>query len=696
MQSLLVEIGCEELPSRVVQDALRQMLEMMQAALDEARLGSLKARGFATPRRLAAIFDGVLERQAEREVLVRGPARRIGLDAQGRPTQAALGFARGQGVSPESLVVRSTPEGEYLFAVKREPARAAQEILPEIVSGVVRRISFPKSMRWGPGELRFARPIRWLVVLFGTQVVPVEIDGLKAGRESRGHRLSHPGPVTIPNPEDYESIMLAAGVVADVVRRRQMVVDEIEAAAARNAGRVLASPELIDEITNLVEYPVALVGRFDAGYLELPREVLTTTMAVHQRYLAMADDAGSLMPAFVVVANGAHIDEAVVREGNERVLEARLADARFFYDEDRKRPLEARVEDLKGVVFHERLGSMYDKVQRVVELTRFLANRVGLGAPEAGWAQRAALLSKADLTTHMVFEFPELQGIMGREYAKASGEPEGVAVAIAEQYQPRGAAAELPATPAGALLSLADRLDTVVGFFGIGLMPTGSEDPFGLRRHALAIVRITLGRGWHWYLEEAIAQAAQNYGGRLGRPASEVVSDVREFIRQRLRGILSEAGLDADVVEAALSVDVDDLSGAAHRARELNRARRAPFFEDAMVAFQRAYNLARGRLGDGSVDPDLLQEEAERVLVEALDRVVPLARAAAASGDLVGAVRELAQLRPAVDRFFEEVLVMTEDEKVRANRLQILSRVVGAFGEFANFAALTAKAAART
>ena len=696
MRSLLVEIGVEELPARVVDDALRQLVEGLRTALDQARLGSLRSRGFATPRRLAVTFEGGPERQAEREVLVRGPARHVAFDANGQPTRAALGFARAQGVAPESLVVRSTPDGEYVFAVKKEPARAAEQVLPEIIPGVVRRISFPKSMRWGPPDLRFARPIRWLVVLWGSEVLPVDLDGLRAGRESFGHRLAHPGPVSIPSPDAYEQVLEAAAVIADPVRRRRMVVEEIEGAAARNAGHPLASPALIDEITNLVEYPVALVGRFDPGYLELPREVLMTTMAAHQRYVAVADDEGRLMPAFVVVANGPHINEALVREGNERVLEARLADARFFYREDLKQPLAARLEQLKGVVFHERLGTMYDKVQRLVELVRFMAPRVGLSPEQAAAAERAALLSKADLVTHMVFEFPELQGIMGREYARAAGEPEAVAVALAEQYQPRGAGDELPATPAGTLLSLVDRLDTAVGFFGIGLTPTGSEDPFALRRHALAMVRMLVARSWHCSLREAIAQAAALYGGRLTRPVDEIVADLQEFIRQRLRGILADEGIEPDVVEAALDVGSDDIVDAVHRARQLQQARREPYFDDALVAFQRAYNIARGRLGDGQVDRTLLQEPAEQALVGAMDELLPQVQQAAASGDVAGAIRTLAQLRPAVDRFFDDVLVMAEDERVRANRLQILSRLVRAYMQFANFAALTAKAAART
>lgn len=695
MKSLLVEIGVEELPARVVDDALRQLVEGLAEALEQARLGSLRRRGFATPRRLAALFDGVPERQQEREVRVRGPARHVAFDSEGRPTRAALGFARAQGVAPESLEVARTQEGEYVFAVKREPARPAEAVLPEIIPAVVRRLSFPRSMRWGPPDLRFARPIRWLVVLWGDQVLPVALDGLAAGRESRGHRLAHPGPVPIARADDYERALEAAAVIADPERRRRMVVEEIEGAAARHAGRPVAAPGLIDEIANLVEYPVALVGRFDPAYLELPREVLMTTMAAHQRYVAVAGDDGRLLPAFVVVANGPHIDEALVREGNERVLEARLADARFFWREDRRRPLAERVEALKGVVFHERLGTMYDKVQRLTALVRWLGPRVGLSAAEQAAAERAAWLSKADLVTHMVYEFPELQGIMGREYARAGGEDEAVAVGLAEQYQPRGAGDELPATAAGALLSLADRLDTLVGFFGVGLAPTGSEDPFALRRHALAAVRILLARSWHVSWREAAAQAAGLYGARLQWAVPELAEELGEFVRQRLRGVLADEGLPADVVEAALGPGGDDVADVAHRARALAGCLGEPYLDDALVAFQRAYNITRGRLGDGRFDGALVQEPAERALVEAMERALPEVEARASAGDVAGAVRRLAELRPAVDRFFDDVLVMAEDERVRANRLQILSRLVRAFERIANFAALSARAGAR-
>lgn len=697
MRDLLLEVGVEELPARFVADASRQLARGVERALDASRLGCAGVRAYATPRRLAVVATGVPERQSEREHLVRGPARRVGLGEDGKPTKAAEGFARAQGVRPEDLVVRAGPEGEYLYAVKKEPARDAAEVLPEALAAAIRGVTFPKSMRWTLGDFRFSRPIRWLVALFGEDVLPVRLgDGLEAGRVSRGHRLAHPEPVPIASPEDFERALWEAQVIADPEARRRMVVEEIEGAAERNGGRALATPELIDEITNLVEYPLALVGRFDPAYLELPREVLMTTMAAHQRYVAVAEDADGpagatgpkLLPMFVVVANGPHIDQGLVREGNERVLAARLADARFFYGEDTKRPLAERVEALKGVVFHERLGTLWERTERLVLLSAELARRLGASEEERRHLERAARLSKADLVTHMVFELPELQGIMGREYALRAGEHPAVAVALAEQYLPKGAGAEMPSTTVGALLGLADRMDAIVGFFGVGLTPSGSEDPFALRRHATGIVRIALAREWRFSLGETIAYGAKAYGDRLSSAGEELVAGVREFILQRLRGALSDEGLAPDVVEAALGASRDDIVDAARRARALAQARQAPFFSDAVVAFQRPYNLARSRMGSGEIDGSLLAEPSEKALVEALDAVVPEARRAAERGAYVEAIRVLAGMRPAIDRFFEDVLVMAPDERVRANRLQICSRIVRAFAQVADFGAL--------
>lgn len=711
MRTLLFELGVEELPAGIVRPAMNQLVQRLTAALEEARLAFVAAHGYATPRRLAAAVTGVAELQAPRQTRVRGPSKAVAFDPQGRPTQAAIGFARAQGVSVDSLVIDRFGESEYVFAVKSEPSRPAAAILPGLLAEVVQGMQFARTMRWKQGELRFPRPIRWVVALFGDEVVPVQLDGLAAGRESFGHRLAHPGPVRLESADDYEAALLAAGVVVDPQRRWQMVVEEVRAAAHRNAGRPVEQEELLEEITHLVEYPVGLVGRFDSRFLSLPREVLLTVMASHQRYVAVVDDEGALKPVFVVVANGDHIDLDLVRQGNERVLAARLADAWFFYEEDLKKPLADRVGALRGVTFQERLGSMYDKTLRVAELVSWFASRLELPASVQAVARRAAQLCKADLVTHMVYEFPELQGVMGREYASRSGEPAEVAAAIGEHYRPRFSGDRLPESEAGALVALADKLDTIVGFFGIGQGPTGSEDPFALRRHALGVVRISLERGWAWPISEAVAAAAELYGERLrgqGRESREegpnrrpptdghkegqawrsLSEEVSEFLRQRLRAVLAEEGLDPASVEAALRAAGDSLVEAARRARALAALRGGQEFEDAIVAFQRAYNLARGRPGLGQVDEAMLLEPMERALWQALQETVPAARSALQAGDVQQAVRQLARLRPTVDRFFEQVLVMAEDGRLRANRLELLHRLVGAFQEVADFSAL--------
>ena len=689
MRSLLLEVGTEELPARVVGPALDQLVEGLRRALEQARLGCADARGFATPRRLAVLARGVPEQQAPRSVLVRGPARRVAYDDQGRPTRAAEGFARAQGVPVEALEVGRDPEGgEYVFARRQEPSRPASEVLPELLAGVVRTLQFPRTMRWTSGALRFARPIRWLVALWGHEVLPVRLDGLVAGRVTYGHRVIGRGPLELEQPETYEARLATAGVVADPARRRALVEQELAAAAHRIAGHPVASPELVDEITQLVEYPVGLCGRFDPAYLQLPRDVLLTVMASHQRYAAVVDDAGALKPAFVVVANGDHIDVDLVREGNEKVLAARLADARFFYQEDRRRPLAERVEALRGIVFHEQLGTLWEKVQRLGTLVEHLAQALGLEEKTLQAARRAAWLAKADLATHMVYEFPELQGIMGREYARASGEPAEVAQAIAEHYQPRFAGDALPASAAGALVAVADKLDSLVGFFGIGLEPTGSEDPFALRRSAAGLVRISVERAWNWSIEAAVQAAAGAYGGRLPRPGQELAAAVREFLLQRLRAVLAERGVEGPVVEAALAATGDRLAEAARRAQALWELQQEPSWEDARVTFQRAFRLARVHRPAGPVDPSLLQEPMERQLWAAAEDLPRRVRQAVDGGDVAGAVRELASLRPLVDRFFDEVLVMAEDSRVRSNRLALLHHLVQSFREVADFSAL--------
>ncbi len=676
-ETLLLEIGMEECPARFVGPALEELERALRKALEAGRLGCESVETYGTPRRLAAVVRGVSLRQSDLEQEVKGPAARVAFDEAGNPTRAALGFAASQGVSVDALVVRETEAGAYVFARKVEPGRPAHEVLPSLLEGAVAGLSFPKSMRWGDGTVRFARPVRWIVCLLGSEVVPFTFGDVTAGRATRGHRFLAPGEIALARAEEYvERLEREGRVVADVARRRETIRRQVEQAAASIEGAALVDDALLDEVTNLVEWPTALVGRFDAKYLAVPREILVTTMKEHQRYFPVVGPAGELLNAFVAVSNGDEASVDQVRRGNEKVLSARLADAKFFYDEDKKRPLSERVEELGSILFQERLGTLRQKVERV----RSIVRKVGEVYPAevVAVADRAALLCKADLVTHVVYEFPELQGVMGEKYALASGEGEAVARAIFEHYLPRYAGDELPATPSGVLVSLADKIDTVTGCFGIGLVPTGSQDPYALRRQALGILRILLAHRPAITLGRLVRVAIEEHGPVISD--SEGTCDaVLAFFAGRMRTMLAEKGVRHDLVEAGLAPGVEDAIAAWERTEALARAAGTESFDGLRTAYQRAANLAKkGRQG-ATVDPSLFKHEAEQRLWEQVNEVGSQVAAFVEQKRFDDALRALANLRAPVDAFFESVLVMDPEEAVRENRLALLEAVVRAF-----------------
>lgn len=686
-RDLLLEIGTEELPARFVPGALAQLRETAIEQMKELRLTWEDARVYGTPRRLALLVKGLPERQGDLVREVKGPARRVAFDEEGRPTRAAEGFAKSQGVTVADLELRDTEQGQYVFAVLREEGRRLEDVLPGWLGRLIEGLHFPKSMRWGDGDLRFARPIRWLVALLDQEVVPVSLEGLSAGRATRGHRFLAPGPILLARPDEYVDRLREAFVLADSGEREQAVLEEVRRAAAAHGGRALEDPDLLAEVVNLVEYPAAVAGSFAEEYLQLPREVLITPMREHQRYFPVVDESGRLLPRFVAVSDGPRPDMDVVRAGNEKVLAARLADARFFYDEDRRRPLEDYVDRLKGIVFQERLGTVYEKAERIRRLARFLGERIDAGEAVLATADRAAFLAKADLATQMVYEFPELQGVMGREYALLSGEEEAVAQAILEHYLPRHAGDELPKSLPGCLVSVADKLDTIAGCFGVGLVPTGSQDPYGLRRQAMGTVRIarTLPRGFD--LEEAVRMALSGYGNRFRDEEDGLVARIMDFFRQRLRGLLQEEGLRHDLVEAALGTGIGDIAGTFGRAQALAEFSQDERFGVLVTAYQRAANLAR-QGGTDQVDETLFQTDAERDLYAALGDVGVRVDACVADGRYQDALRELARLGPRVDRLFADVLIMAPEEDVRRNRLALLRRTARLFCRVADLGAV--------
>ncbi|HHQ42156.1 MAG TPA: glycine--tRNA ligase subunit beta [Chromatiales bacterium] len=691
-RDLLVEIGTEELPPK----ALRRLAEAFAAGLagglDRAGIARGAARAYATPRRLAVLVEAVAPAQPDRTVRRRGPAVQAAFDAEGRPTKAAEGFARSVGVPVERLGRLRTDKGEWLLWEGVEPGRPTAELLPGLVQEALERLPVPKRMRWGAGEVAFVRPVHWLLMLHGEDVVPGTVLGLEAGRETRGHRFHHPDPIPVPKPVDWEPLLASRGhVIADMDRRRAAVRAQVEEAALAAGGRAVVREALLEEVTALVEWPVALAGRFDERFLELPREVVVSAMEQHQKCFPVVDAAGALLARFVAVANIESRDPEEVRRGNERVIRPRLADAAFFWEQDRRRPLESRLEQLRGVVYQERLGTLHDKTLRLERLAADVAGAIGA---DVALARRAARLAKCDLVTEMVGEFPELQGVMGRYYALHDGEPEAVAVAIEEHYRPRGAGDAIAATPVGRAVALADRLDTLVGIFACGLRPTGEKDPYGLRRAALGILRTLIEGGLDLDLAR-LAEAALDLLPE-GLPQAEGAADAAvDFALDRLRAWYQERGMPVEVYEAVRARGITRPLDFDRRVRAVLAFRELPEAEALAAAHKRIRNILRQAREKGlavaeTVDPSRLAEPAERALHEAVARAEAEIAAPLAAGDYEAALRRLAALRGPVDAFFDQVLVMAEDEAVRANRLALLRALAGLFLEVADIGRLPA------
>jgi glycyl-tRNA synthetase beta chain len=681
-RDFLLEVGTEEMPAKVLAEAGQELVRAVETLLAEQRLSHGEVIGYAAPRRLAVLVKQVAERQEDLVQEVRGPSAQAAFDAAGRPTKAAQGFARAHGVKVEELAVR----GGYVYAVKRQAGRPAPAVLAEELPRVLAGLRFPKSMRWGRGSLRFLRPVRWLVALYGSEVVEFSLAGVPSGPLSRGHRFLHPGPVEIPEAGEYRAALARAGVVVDREERRRRVAALVRQAAAEVGGEPMFVPGLLEEVADLVEHPTAVRGSFAPQHLSLPPEVLTMVMAGHQRFFPVTDRAGRLLPYFVGVRDGGEKGLAGVRAGYERVLEARLVDAQFFFREDQKEALATRVERLKDVIFQEHLGSMYDKALRLRYLAGRLSDELGLSSPEREAAERAAWLAKADLVSNMVYEFPELAGIMGGYYARQQGESEAVALAIREHYLPRYSGDALPATPAGTVVSLADKLDTLVGYWSVGVTPSGSEDPYGLRRLAYGLCELLVDKDFRLSWRELLLEAYGQYeaAGRARLSFAEVEEGLKAFVGQRLANMLEERGIRYDVVNAALGAGWDRMAQAARRAQALQDLVGRPELEALVTLYTRARNLARSGSPGSPVNPDRLREPAEAALYRALASVRHEAARCLAKEDYRGALLALAGLERPLAEFFDRVLVMAEDPELRANRLALLSLIVRAVEEIAD------------
>jgi len=694
---LLLEIGVEELPYQFIVPALASLKESAERLLNDQRLTVQSVRTMGTPRRLTIVVDGLATRQISMTKEAMGPSKAVAFDQTGQPTRAALGFAASHGVAVQELQVRQTPKGEYLFAVKREEGRPAAAVLTETLPQLVSGLSFPKAMKWNETGVRFARPIRWIVALLGGSVLPIEAAGITASNQTKGHRVLGSGKwVSVRDATSYIRTLERQGVIVDPQRRRKLIEEQITAICHKTGFRLNADEALLDQAVYSTEQPLSVIGSFKDTYLDVPEEILITSMKEHQGFFSLRQKStGRLAAHFIAVANNRVKDMALIREGNERVLAARLADAKFFFDEDRKVRLEERAKKLGGVTFHQKLGTMAQKQERVKKLAGFIAGHLSPGQDELRQVcDRAASLSKADLVTGIVGEFPELQGIMGGEYARHDGESTSVAQAIREQYLPKAIEGELPKTLAGQILSLADRLDTIAAFFHVGIVPTGSEDPFALRRHATAIVRIILEANLRMDLSRYIHNARNlvSDDGFKGLADSEQhgVRRITEFILERVRHYSRVVHLlRDDIVDAVLKPVCDrrlDLVDLVQKMKALEAVTRKPEFDPLIVGFKRAHRLVEKEQWERQpVDAMKFQHPSESALYQAVAKEGEKMGFALSMGDYHEALNSLVGLRPIIDAFFEAVMVNAEDKAIRGNRLSLLNEVDELFMSFADF-----------
>jgi glycyl-tRNA synthetase beta chain len=689
-QDFLVEIGTEELPPKALRRLAEAFLNGVTEGLRKAELSFRDAVYFAAPRRLAVRVHGLITRQHERTVERRGPALTAAFNSSGLPTPAAQGFARSCGVSVEQLEQITTDKGTWLVHRQVQPGMPTSQLLPDVIGRALEQLPIPKRMRWGAGQAQFVRPVHWVVMLFGKTVVDCEILGVAAGRQTRGHRFHHPVALYLAEPAAYEPLLETEGrVLVDFSARREAIFAQVSEAAVAAGGVAVIDDDLLDEVTALVEWPVALRGDFEARFLRLPESVLIATLQGHQRYFAVRADDGALLPCFVTVTNIESRDAAQVRAGNERVVRPRLEDAAFFYERDLAQPLQEHRAALDKVVFQKELGSIGDKVRRVTALCRNLAGQLRLDADESGHILRAADLSKCDLMCGVVGEFPELQGVMGRAYALAQGESTQVAQALDEQYMPRHAGDGLPASTSGRVLAIADKLDTLCGIFSTGQVPTGDKDPFGLRRAALGVLRTLIETDTALDLRQALAAACMPFNG--ARNSGALLADqVFAFMMERVRGYYLEQGIRPDVIEAVLAKSPSQPLDFSRRVCAVTQFRALPEAESLAAANKRTHNILRqaGVSAVTLVDASLLQLEAERELFAALAAVRQEVAPLLARADYEAALTRLAALRIPVDAFFEDVMVMVDDPAVRANRLALLADLGAAFSEVADISRL--------
>ncbi|MGG1877700.1 glycine--tRNA ligase subunit beta [Paenibacillus cisolokensis] len=687
-KDLLFEIGLEEVPARFLRAAMEQLRDKTVQWLEASRIQFGEVQAYATPRRLAVWVRDVAEKQEDVSEEVKGPSRKIALDENGQWSKAALGFARSQGVEPDSFTFKELGGVEYIYVTKNSAGVQTQSILAEGLLGIITSMTFPKNMRWGGHEFKFVRPIRWLVALFGSEVIDIEIAGVASGNVTRGHRFLG-GEAVISEASAYRETLRGQHVIVDVNEREEMIVSQIQALAKEKGWNIAIKDDLLEEVLFLVETPTVLYGSFDPSFLEIPQEVLITSMREHQRYFPVLDSQGQLLPYFVTVRSGDSRSLEVIAKGNEKVLRARLSDAKFFYEEDQKLQIKDALSKLESIVFHEELGTIGDKVRRIRRISDALAAKLNATGDTADSVSRAADICKFDLVTQMVYEFPELQGVMGEDYARKAGEKEEVAKAVFEHYQPRFAGDAVPTTQVGSIVSIADKIDTIAGCFSIGIIPTGSQDPYALRRQAQGIVQIILEHKLPITLSELFTIALDVHQNirALKRSADEIRKDLYEFFGLRVKKLLSEQQR-YDVVDAVISAGFDQVVSVVSRGQALMQAvTETDDFKTTVESFNRVSSLA-AKAGKAAVNPELFVEAEEGLLHEAWKTIREPYQAALEAADGVRALKLLGDLKAPITGFFDSVMVMAEDEAVRTNRLALLSGIDSDLKKFADFTKL--------
>lgn len=688
-RDLIFEIGTEEIPAKFMNRTLEQLREITNKTFTENRINFESLNTYGTPRRLVLYVKAVSEKQEDLETELKGPSKKAAYDDNNNPTKALLGFTKSNGLDLADIFIKELSGTEYVYGKKHVLGMATKEVLKTLLPEILTSISFPKSMKWGNKTFRFARPVRWLMPIFGDELIEFDKDGIPCSKFTRGHRVLSKDKIEISRAEDYFDILKQEYVIVDQNVRRDIIKKQCEEIAKEKNGVLIEDEELLEEILYLVEYPTALSGSFEEDFLKLPKEAIITPMKEHQRYFPIENKEGSLLNNFIAVRNGDDNFIDTVRQGNEKVLRARLSDARFFYEEDKKTSLDDCVEKLKHVVFQETLGTIYDKTENIMNNSAYLADTLGLDEASKSKLNRAANLAKADLVTNMVKEFDELQGIMGREYALVQGENREVANAIEEHYMPRNAGDALPISLIGSILSIADRIDTISGCFSIGIQPTGSQDPYALRRQAISIINIILDKELHINLRSLIETAIKPFidKGIVKGELSKVIDDINEFFKQRLKNVLLDKKYEYDVIDAVLAIGLNDIQDAYLKIKELSKWKNQEEFLSIASSFNRVSNLA-SKADTISVNVQLMVEEEEKRLYESYVNVSKIFGEAIDNKEYDNALKALMIMKTPIDNFFDNTMVMVDDVDVRRNRLAILKTIETMMTRFADLSVI--------